>query len=146
MRATVLWVCASLLGIAAGRSLVAWRNSKTSDNVLGAKEYGFRSQSDMDRMVHLSEERKIVALSPSDFAILARYATGQRPASTQVCEVLENAGSEAIANQCLPIAKAEITSGKNQLEMGFVVVHWAKSGYVQEAQELKTLEPKNESQ
>lgn len=144
VRASVLWLCAVLLGVAAGRTLVKWRESRETDSNFAPSQYGFQSQSDMDRLLKLSEAPHLNSLSQADFNLLLKYASAKRPASTEVCAALESVSSEAEANACLSVAKEVYGAGLNAKGMGFVVAKWNQMGFLRETQQLEAMEKGSE--
>ena len=105
-RPIVLWVCACVLGLIAGRKYYETHYAFTPDEIARIRAEGFQSPDDAVDLNKLCGLKTITHLSQGQMALLGRYAESPHilPAM-DVCEVIRDVGNEQTALACIPLVQ-----------------------------------------
>lgn len=103
-RPIVLWLCAILLGGAAGLN---WKRTSIPDNTQIGKalvRQGFKSESDANCMTRLGELSKIDSISDQDLKVMSEYVGAKDLPGAILISILRSAGNITVARQFAPLA------------------------------------------
>ena len=145
-RPIVLWICAAVLGIAAGLNYVRlfrWRSANVERQ---ASTYGFVNSEDYTEVAAMLDDLRITKLSDSQLALLAKYASATGHGPEYVVGVLDNFYNDAIALKTLPIARTLCKTIPNHPIVLSLADDWAQHGCLRASRELRSDIPKKQSE
>ena len=104
-RPVVLWVCAVILGMAAGLNYIRTNYARGTAYADQAQARGFGSGSDYVEIAAMLDDNRITSLSDHQRDLLTRYAEGSKTAPQYVAGILQNVRDDRLALELVPLAR-----------------------------------------
>jgi hypothetical protein len=134
----VLWTCACILGLIAGRKYYENHDAFTPGELATIKSEGFKSPSDAVELNELCGLKRVTHLSRGQMAFLKSYAESPETLpAMDVCQVIKDVSDENTALSCVPLVQ-EIRT-QNQPVAWFLQdlpSLWRKQGCILAASEV----------